>query len=126
MIYLLERSRRLPRGSAVQIHARLPFSFSTDRAPVPWPIQQGTFDRPGTQAIATTFWAEISAQVQENITRLRQTRATAQELTAATSQLQAMQTSAAQGARLAQERERQREEDSSEGEEEDSSDDDDE
>ena len=118
VIYLLERYQRLPWGSAVQIHARLPFSFSTNRNPVPWPIQQGTFDRPGTQAIATQLCAEISAQVQENIRHLRQADANAQEMTAATSQLQALQTSATQGARLAQEREGEGEEgESSEDEE---------
>ncbi|KAK3616873.1 hypothetical protein LTR56_025665 [Elasticomyces elasticus] len=86
------------------IHARLPFSFSTDRPPVPWPIQQGTFDTITTNQAAVRLWEEIMAQVRSCIARLQDRRASAQETAQLLSQLHAMETSAAQGAALAQAR----------------------
>lgn len=47
-------------GSAINLHSCLPFQFSTlIRETRPWPILQGTFDIPQTQARALELWASI-------------------------------------------------------------------
>jgi hypothetical protein len=49
---------------AVDLHSRLPFQFTTlTRTTRPWPIVQGTFDVPQTQARAVQMWAGIGEQL---------------------------------------------------------------
>lgn len=71
-IYMYERQGWLPQGSAMDLHARLPFQFSTLRPPVPWPIQQGTFDDETAQEAAIASWSQIEQQIRDNITRSEQ------------------------------------------------------
>lgn len=63
VVYKLELANYVAPGTALQLYARLPFSYSTLRSPIPWPIQQGTFDNPETQSLAVTYWRGIREQL---------------------------------------------------------------
>jgi hypothetical protein len=55
-------------GSAVDLHSRLPFQFSTLTSTTrPWPIVQGTFDQPPMQQRAVDYWKSMRQQIQGTI-----------------------------------------------------------
>lgn len=60
---------RMPPGTALDLHAKVPFQFTTlSQQTRPWPIVQGTFDQPPMQERAIQLWASIRQQLSSYIT----------------------------------------------------------
>ncbi|KAK4551684.1 hypothetical protein LTR86_010971 [Recurvomyces mirabilis] len=117
-MYMLERTRIMPAGTAVSVHKILPFYYSSTLEPRAWPIQQGTFGFGHLNGVnwspqdnANGWWREIKQQVIDKVTSMESRQG---RMTTESQQLRiqhaAMVVTSEQGHALEQSRRREEEE----------------